>query len=125
MITEITTHHVAGAMNTVRIFPTDDKVEEGKAHNSYMLRIGKPGHESQGEVRLKFQSGTLQDTIPNGITNEALLAVIIDRLQAYQAGLLKCHENSVAIDRLQDALDVLKIRTEDRVKRGVEGTNKV
>lgn len=59
----------------------------------------------------------------NGITHEALLAVLIDRMEDFQAGPYSCPENNDALIHLHGALARLKCRTESRMARGVEGTH--
>lgn len=72
---------------------------------------------------LKFQNGTLPETGVNGITQEVLLAIVIDRLQGFQAGPFACRENALALTKLQEAMHWLYHRTIDRETRGVEGTH--
>ena len=73
---------------------------------------------------LNFQ----HDTIPNvgvvGWTNECLLAVISDRLKAFQNGGFPCDENYEALVRVDQALHILEQRTRDRKTRGVEGQHR-
>lgn len=72
-----------------------------------------------------FQNGGLSKdgvpTTPNGITNEALLAIVIDRLECFQKGPFRCDDNEVALDYARSALAALHRRTEEREARGVEG----
>lgn len=63
-------------------------------------------------------------TIHDGTTNEAVLDVLIDRLQFLNAKF-PCRENAIALTHLETALLFLEKRTRDRVKRGVEGMHKV
>ncbi len=62
-----------------------------------------------------------QEAGPNGITHEALLEVVLDRLRAFQRGKCACRENAIAITHLEEALLWLQQRTRDRIRRGVEG----
>lgn len=73
---------------------------------------------------LKFQDGPIADGI-NGITNEVLLAILIDRLEGFQKGPYACDENQEALENVCAALAVLKSRTLKREARGVEGTHTV
>lgn len=59
-------------------------------------------------------------TVMDGTTNEAVLEVLIDRLNFLQAKF-PCRENAIAITKLDEALLWLNKRTADRVKRSVEG----
>ena len=54
---------------------------------------------------------------------EALLAIVIDRLRSFQAGPFKCVENELALEKCEDALWQLQERTRARIARGVEGTH--
>lgn len=70
-----------------------------------------------------FQNGPIAEAGVNGITNEALLAIVLDRLERFQEGPFACPENSMAAMRIVAALHFLQKRTRDRIARGVEGTN--
>ena len=59
----------------------------------------------------------------NGISQEALLAILIDRLRGFQSGQYACRENAIALTKLEEATMWLQKRTLDRVRRGVEGTS--
>lgn len=67
--------------------------------------------------------GKLQ-TVTNGTTNEAVLTVLIERLQYLQAKM-PCRENAIVITKLEEALMWLNKRTAGRVQKGIEGTNLV
>ena len=86
---------------------------------------------------LGFQNGPIACAEDfNGITNEALLAVVIDRMRGFQyatneagerttaPGHYACRENALALTHLEEALFWLQKRTRDRMARGVEGTMK-
>lgn len=73
-------------------------------------------------VSMAFQNGPIKENGINGISQEALIAVLIDRLEGFQSGQFQCHDNQVALDSLQNARLWLHKRTMDRVARGVEGT---
>lgn len=63
---------------------------------------------------------TEMETVSDGTTNEEVLEALIDRLQTLNAKF-PCRENSIVLTHLDSALLWLKKRTEDRLKRGVEG----
>lgn len=73
-------------------------------------------------AELTFQNGLVTETGVNGVTNEALLAVVIDRLRGFQSGSYSCRENAQAIAKLEEALLWLKARELDREKRQVLST---
>ena len=70
---------------------------------------------------IHFQSGSISEEGVNGVTNEALLAIVKDRLRCFQAGPFPCKESKAAIDLVRAAISALEERTEDRKSRGVEG----
>ena len=69
---------------------------------------------------VQFQTGAVADNGVNGVTNEALLAIVIHRLEFLQ-GKFPCIQNSLAIINAKAALNVLEQRTRSRIERGVEG----
>ena len=69
---------------------------------------------------IRFQNGDPNVQI-NGISNESLLAVLIDRLRGFQRGPFPSPENHQALVCLLSAMDYLQKRTSERVERGVEG----
>lgn len=76
------------------------------------------------EIFLKFQNGNPNEEV-NGISNEMLLAILIDRMEGFQSGKFACKRNQDALDALREAMYSLKARTAERVEKGVEGTQEV
>lgn len=74
-------------------------------------------------LNISFQNGPIQEAGINGISQESLLAVVIDRLRSFQAGPYSCRENAVALANCEQAMMWLQKRTRDRIARGVEGTS--
>jgi hypothetical protein len=70
-----------------------------------------------------FQNGPVKKVGVNGLTNEVLLSIVADRLRSFQAGPCACPENAVALNHINDALAALRMRTIERMRRGVEGTD--
>lgn len=71
---------------------------------------------------VNFQKGPVKEAGINGISDEALLAVLIDRAQGFAKGPYKCRENDEALYHLNKALEWKQARTAKRIERGVEGT---
>lgn len=112
----ITAHRVNGLNDAITITPHESG--SGGAPSRYDVEGPSFG------VILAFQSKPIASPADfNGITNEALLAVIIDRLQCFQAGPFACVENATALIHLQGAMRALHQRTTDRIVRGVEGSH--
>lgn len=87
----------------------------------WTARHGQPAIHST----ILFQNGPIKEAGVNGLSHEALLAILIDRMRCYQSGPFKCRENAIALTHLEDALMWIQKRTRDRLARGVEGTHKV
>lgn len=68
----------------------------------------------------KEEGSTELVTISDGTTNEELLEVLIDRI-SFLNSKFPCRENAIAITKLDEALLWLNKRTNDRIKRNVEG----
>ncbi len=73
------------------------------------------------DITIKFQKGPIQENGVNGISGEALIAILIDRLEGFQSGSFSNEDNAQALLNLQAALAALQKRTKERIARGVEG----
>lgn len=80
-------------------------------------------HSAGDSEIILFQNGPIKDAGVNGITQEALMAICIDRLRSFQAGPFACRENAVALTKLEESLMWLQRRTVARIRRRVEGTH--
>lgn len=121
---EIHDHEVNPANATLKIVATDEQGPGGANH-----RYEISGFDTYGDlnefVTLFFQNGAIAEVGVNGITHEALIAIVLDRLRAFQTGPYACRENALAITKLEEAQHWLFHRTLKRMTRGVEGTMKV
>ena len=118
MSREIVSHRVNGLNDRIEITVLDER-GEGGANHDYMIRFGEP----REELEIMFQKGPLKVAGYNGISNEALLAVVIDRLEGFANGPFACRENAMARTKCEEAMQWLLKRTRDRMERGVEGQN--
>ena len=75
-------------------------------------------------TQIHFQLGPVKENGVNGLTNEALLAVLIHRTE-FLNSKFHCEENDEAIRHMKQALVNLEVRTARRIVRGVEGTEVV
>jgi len=111
-----------GTKKYTKVVAMDEK-GAGNANHQYEVI---PANENGFVLgKIAFQNGPIKENGVNGIANEDLIAIVIDRLQGFQAGDYKCRDNAVAITKLEEALMWLRKRTNEREARGVEGTNKV
>lgn len=113
-------HIVPGkaANNTVVVL--DEPGQGGACHKYGINLLG--GASNSGPI-VSFQNGPINEVGVNGVQNEELLAIVIDRLRGFQSGQFSCRENAIALTKIEEALMWLKKRTADRVARGVEGTH--
>jgi len=72
-----------------------------------------------------FQNGPIAENGVNGVTHEALLAIVADRLRCFQRGPYSCKANACALTHIEEAMHWLQQRTIERMRRGVEGTHTV
>lgn len=119
------TSHRNNALNEAIEITARDDVGTGGAPIVYDMSVA---HETESGLTtvdvcsIRFQNGpAVEPSGFNGFTNEALLAIVEDRLEKFQEGQFKCRENAIALTHLQECLLWLGKRTADRKKRGVEG----
>ena len=123
-----------------QVNPADDRLKievldqpgSGGAHHRYEITgfnaatnasNAYPGGYIGAEVL--FQNGPIGEVGVNGVTHEALLAILIDRLECFQAGQYHSPYNQDALSALQFAQRRLLDRTRERTARNVEGTHTV
>lgn len=109
-----------------------DEKGQGNANHRYgVFPVGKKEPLSEQEAfhiclaQITFQNGPIKETGVNGVMNEDLIAIVIDRMEGFQSGPYECEENQTALQHLRDALEALGDRTAAREKRGVEGTHEI
>lgn len=118
---ELTSHKVNG-LNEALTIKVMDEPGQGNACHVYRILFDDVNGLGQG-VEIRFQNGPIKEFGVNGISGEALLSIVEDRLLSFQSGEYACRENAIALTHIQDALMWLQKRTRDRMARGVEGTN--
>lgn len=69
---------------------------------------------------IQFQHGAVKESGVNGVTSEALIAIVLHRLRVLNQKF-PCRENSLAITNIEQGLMWLEQRTRNRQERGVEG----
>lgn len=106
-------------------------VEEKFSYNApHRYIVEKAQDDPNGEVdvplcEIHFQEGPIKECGVNGVCNEDLINMVIDRLEHFQNSEFRCRENALAITALEEALLWLRKRTMGREQRGVEGTHTV
>jgi hypothetical protein len=124
---QVNDHKVGnGAADVLTITVLDEPGAGGACHEYSVAWSADPN----GDVRLGnacfigFQNGPIKEAGTNGVTQEALLAIVIDRLRSFQDGPFKCRDNAVALTHCEEALMWLHRRTRERIARGVKGQTK-
>lgn len=108
------TNHQINPLNQGLTITAGEPAPGGASRNYFI------GGDTVG-VNLTFHTGDPKDGI-NGISNEALLVILIDRMEGFQAGAFKSRDNAIALTHLEEALLRMQKRTRDRMSRGIEGT---
>ena len=100
-----------------------DEIGPGNANHAYAASWPTEGGNDAYQA-IEMQKGAIKEVGRNGITDEVLLAIVLDRLRGFQAGKFSCRENALAITNIEQGLHWMNSRTKDRVSRGVEGVSK-
>lgn len=128
---EIHDHKVNEANETLTIKVTDEPGAGGANHlyevtgydpSKNPSLVNYPGSTIAWPLTIPFQNGPIKESGVNGVTQEVLLAIVADRLRSFQAGPYSTKENAVALTHVETAQLWLQKRTQDRLRRGVEGT---
>lgn len=132
---EITDHRVNPANDKITIIVNDEPGAGGANHRYEITGFdtaNNPSREdpsgfgsSYSKFVMLFQNGPIAEAGINGITQEVLIAICIDRLRSFQKGPYACRENALALTKLEEAQHWLHHRTLARMQRGVEGTLQV
>jgi hypothetical protein len=130
-------HQVNPANDTLTIAVVDEPGSGGANHTYFIGNVdfdGNPGSEvalnyakaedAEGCVVL-FQNGPINEVGVNGVTHEALLAILCDRMRGFQSGPYASADNAEALACMEQAQAALLRRTRARMARGVEGTHTV
>lgn len=79
---------------------------------------------SEHLLEIKFQNGARKlDNSIHGVLDTDLLEIVRHRLQCFQQGEFATRENALALTHIEEALMWMNRRVEERIERGVLGTN--
>jgi len=115
---KIEDHKVNLANDRIEITVMDEPGAGGANHH-YAVDVDG----SENGLDIYFQNRPIAEAGVNGVTQEVLIAICIDRLRSFQAGPYACRENALALTKLEEAQHWLLSRTRARMVRGVEGTH--
>jgi len=115
-----------GTKKYTKVVAVDEKGQGNANHEYIVLLSNVPQGEETTDQPLgivKFQNGPIKEAGVNGVMNEDLIAIVIDRMRGFQSGDFACRDNALALTKLEEALMWLRNRTNEREARGVEGTH--
>jgi hypothetical protein len=125
----ISSHEVEGAASNLKIVVGDEPAVPGNGNHRYdILGFDTASNASEYEgsfaraLSVLFQNGPIPSHGNNGVTIEALLAVIAHRLEGFQTGPFASQDNEDALFHTLQAMEALQRRTRNRIARQVEGT---
>lgn len=121
--------HQVNGLNEALFITALDAPGSGGANHKYRISLYDANETvpkaAKMSIEINFQNGPIGEAGYNGLSNEALLAIVIDRMRGFQSGPFKSRENALAHTALEEALMWLQYRTRQRMRRGVEGTHQV
>jgi hypothetical protein len=120
---ELTGHKVNPANDVLRVLVLDEPGSGGANHHYEIQIPTKAPNSTATTVPVHFQNGPIREAGVNGVTHETLLAILIDRMEGFQAGPYASADNQEALDAMRTAQTALQRRTKERMARGVEGTH--
>lgn len=123
---EITDHHDGhGLAESITIEADDLDPNGGMASHRYLVYMrSDPESEAAMVATIQFQQGPRNVAGSKaGVLDSVLLAIVIDRMRAFNAGPFSTRENSLVMTKCQEALHWLKHRADERAQRGVLGHN--
>jgi hypothetical protein len=120
----LTEHQINECNSAITITADEPDPKNGNASHLYTILWNDKDGTPNAYI-LGFQHGPIREVGTNGITQEVLLAILVDRLRGFQSSPYACRENAIALTKLEEAAHWLHSRTRARVARGVEGTHQV
>jgi len=130
---EITHHRANPANDKIQILVNDEPGAGGANHRYELTGFDTEKNPSALDPQgyhcgfrkqvLLFQNGPINEAGVNGITQEVLIAICIDRLACFQKGPFACEDNADALSLLLAAQNALHRRTRARLAKGIEGTH--
>ena len=115
-------HKINPANDFLEILVMDAPSHGGASH---VYEVAPKNSAASPWMEVRFQNGPIEEAGVNGVTQEILLAIVIDRLRSFQSGPFSSRENALALTKCEEALHWLQQRTIDRMRRGVEGKSEV
>ena len=101
------TDHKVNPTNDVLTVAAIGEPGSGGAHHAYLIsgfdntkNPSDPDDQDPDTTLILFQNGPINEVGVNGVTHEALLAIVADRLRAFQAGPFATRYNALALTHI-------------------------
>jgi len=124
--------HIVNPANDKLVVRVIDEPGSGGVNHAYLIEgfdntmnASDPDDQDADTCLVLFQNGPINEVGINGVTHEALLAILCDRMRGFQAGPYASADNAEALAHMEAAQTALQRRTLARMARGVEGTHTV
>ena len=110
--------------NLNEVFAMYEKGNGGAYHDYAICKANTKENEYKMLSIIPFQNGArkLEGSI-HGVLDTDLLEIVRHRLSCFQQGQFSTRENAIALTHIEEALLWMNKRVEDRIERGVLGTN--
>lgn len=116
----ITDHNDGHGLNESIVLTCDDHDPNGGgASHHYTADING---STVAEVNFQHGPRNVEGSTP-GVTEGAVLAILIDRLRGFQAGPFASRQNAIMLTKLEECLMWTRNRADERARRGVLGKN--
>jgi hypothetical protein len=118
---QVVTHHDGfGASERIHIYA--DPPGPGGASHRYIIEVDQEGSSPTVVADIQYACGPRHEaTSVPGVFDSVLLAVVADRMESFNKGLLPTRENSLVLTKVQEAMHWLFHRAHERARRGVLG----
>lgn len=104
------------------VFAVDEKGNGGANHCYEIMAANTIPDNILATIQFQNGARKLEDSI-HGVLDTDLLEIVRHRLQCFQQGQFATRENAIALTHIEEALLWMNKRVEDRIERGVLGTN--
>lgn len=121
----ITGHHDGYGLNEALSLVADERdPDAGNASHAYKGALDVGGGYKRSVLNIHFQHGPRDvDGSTAGVADVAVLQVLIDRQEGFQAGEFACRENQQVLDALLTAKAHMVMRANTRSVQRVLGKN--
>ena len=113
-----------GIRNSESLVKSEFSVDaDGHPTGGYTEMVASDGvTPSFAPISIHWQDGMVDEAGQNGAFIEDVLEAARQRLQFFNSTEFRCRENSIAITKIEEALQWLDWRTRQRLAEGVENT---